>query len=98
MIGLKTNDIKKTGRWAAGEMQGAVEKRKNTLARKAEAKATAPPPDLTPKPLQPAAGPTPAAPLPVAASGTQQQPQLLFQEQQKYPPPPPPPAGPAPRM
>jgi hypothetical protein len=45
---------KETGRWAAGEMQGAVEKRKNTLARKAEAKATAPPPDLTPKPLKPA--------------------------------------------
>lgn len=97
MIGLKTNDIKNTGRWAAGEMQGAVEKRKNTLARKAEAKATAPPPDLTPKPLQPAAGPTPAVPLPVAASGTQQQqPQLLFQEQQKFPPLPPP--GPAPHM
>jgi hypothetical protein len=34
-------------------MAGAVEKRKNTLAKKAEAKATAPPPDLTPKPLKP---------------------------------------------
>lgn len=45
------------GRWARGEMQGAVEKRKNTLAKKAEAKATAPPPDLTPKPLKPAATP-----------------------------------------
>jgi hypothetical protein len=70
-----------TGRWAAGEMQGAVEKRKNTLARKAEAKATAPPPDLTPKPLQPAAGP----PVPPLIGG---QPQILFQE--AYPPPPPP--------
>ncbi|KAH8905724.1 hypothetical protein BR93DRAFT_959434 [Coniochaeta sp. PMI_546] len=70
-------------RWAAGEMQGAVEKRKNTLARKAEAKATAPPPDLTPKPLQPAAGPST---LPHVNS----QPQILFQEQYLPPPGPPP--------
>ncbi|OIW23783.1 hypothetical protein CONLIGDRAFT_637020 [Coniochaeta ligniaria NRRL 30616] len=70
-------------RWAAGEMQGAVEKRKNTLARKAEAKATAPPPDLTPKPLQPAAGPSGH---PIVNS----QPQLVFQEQYMPPPGPPP--------
>lgn len=63
-------------------MQGAVEKRKNTLARKAEAKATAPPPDLTPKPLQPAAGPPPLVPV----GG---QPPVLFHD--GYPPPPPPP-------
>lgn len=66
-------------------MQGAVEKRKNTLARKAEAKATAPPPDLTPKPLQPAAGPST---LPHVNS----QPQILFQDQYL------PPLGPPPQM
>lgn len=67
-------------------MQGAVEKRKNTLARKAEAKATAPPPDLTPKPLQPAAGP-PVLHL----VNTQPEP---FYHEQYMPPqgPPPPPA------
>jgi hypothetical protein len=66
-------------------MQGAVEKRKNTLARKAEAKATAPPPDLTPKPLQPAAGPL--APSPAGG----RHPQFLFQEgylPPRHPPPP----------
>ena len=79
-------------------MQGAVEKRKNTLARKAEAKATAPPPDLTPKPLQPAAGPLAPSPVVVSGGGGGGHPQFLFQEgylppPAHHPPPPPPGAG-----
>ena len=47
-----------SGRWARGEMQGAVEKRKNTLAKKAEAKtSTADTPEAaTPTPTTPAIG------------------------------------------
>ncbi|KAB5578838.1 hypothetical protein GE09DRAFT_1091207 [Coniochaeta sp. 2T2.1] len=83
-------------RWQRGEMQSAVEKRKNTLARKAEAKAAAPPPDLTPKPLQPASGPPTLSPAGVplgVPAGVPSQPQQhhhVFHEQQYLPPPPPP--------